>query len=454
MTLEKEKKKIEEDLEAERALALDKDQLLERSKRREGELEEEVTALQMDLDKLDSQLERCLQGQKATEEKYLALRDAFDEAAEHLIRLEKQEREWMEKEHSYANSLKQRDEELQTLVKRRDALEMEGDELRSSLQEKNQDLRRLKDRMEASVAELESKLAGELKTRWVPDQYFDSRSFSYYTLPSDLGRLKSDNLEKENRNLNDQLAELARTATDYEALLQKKEADVHRLTSDLSQLRKERELAAKRNNVLQGEVETLVAELEAQKEDRERSAQSRAKLEEELDELRRLMEAKTSEDTKRSEVEKSKEQELATLRTQLSTLALDLSEARRTALEVQGKLKVDLEASQREYKSVSTAHQGLQVKIKTIETRQAEVEQALIIAEKAKRSAESDLQSLRTKQVDVDGQLAEAVKAKEVSLSFKIIVGHQLNCSPQELRAPTHGCLRETPRLRGCNTST
>ena len=60
MRLEADKRKVEEDLEAERALALDKDALLERSKKRESELEEEIAALQTDLDTLDSQLDRAL----------------------------------------------------------------------------------------------------------------------------------------------------------------------------------------------------------------------------------------------------------------------------------------------------------------------------------------------------------------------------------------------------------
>ena len=81
MRLESEKGKVESALEAERALAVDKDALLERSKRRESELEEEITALQSDLDTLDSQLDRALKLQKESEEKHETLRQAFDQAA-------------------------------------------------------------------------------------------------------------------------------------------------------------------------------------------------------------------------------------------------------------------------------------------------------------------------------------------------------------------------------------
>ena len=60
MRLEAEKRKVEEDLEAERALGIDNDSLLKRSKKRELELEDDVAALQSDLGTLDSQLDRAM----------------------------------------------------------------------------------------------------------------------------------------------------------------------------------------------------------------------------------------------------------------------------------------------------------------------------------------------------------------------------------------------------------
>ena len=64
MMLEMEKRRIEDQLEGERALGLDKDTLLERTKRRESELE--VASLQADLETLDSQLDHT---QKESEDK-------------------------------------------------------------------------------------------------------------------------------------------------------------------------------------------------------------------------------------------------------------------------------------------------------------------------------------------------------------------------------------------------
>ena len=55
---------FEDQLEGEQALSLDKDTLLEGTKRRESESEEEVASLQADLETLDSQLDCALKIQK------------------------------------------------------------------------------------------------------------------------------------------------------------------------------------------------------------------------------------------------------------------------------------------------------------------------------------------------------------------------------------------------------
>ena len=91
MRSEAEKWKVEESLEAERVLSIDKDSLLDRSRKRE--LEDDVAALQADLDTLGSQLDRAMANHKATEEKSETIRVAFEEAAEHLVRFKAEQKE-------------------------------------------------------------------------------------------------------------------------------------------------------------------------------------------------------------------------------------------------------------------------------------------------------------------------------------------------------------------------
>jgi myosin protein heavy chain len=167
MTLETEKRKVEEELEGERALGLDKDALLERSKRREGELEEEVAALQADLDTLDSQLDRALKIQKESEEKNETLRMAFDQAADHLVRLENQQQEWAAKECEISELAAAAQQEVEALSADKEELQKVSEELTSLVSQREQDLSRAKERMDATITELEMKLNNELRNRSV-----------------------------------------------------------------------------------------------------------------------------------------------------------------------------------------------------------------------------------------------------------------------------------------------
>lgn len=167
MSLETDKRKVEEALEAERALALDKDALLERSKKRESELEEEVAALQSDLDLLDSQLDRAMRLQKESEEKYESLKVAFDQAAEHLVRMEAEQKEWLEREAELLEELERTREECDTLLQNQEELRKVGEELKNIAVQQEEDLGRTRERLDVSIKELEGKLEAEHKAKWV-----------------------------------------------------------------------------------------------------------------------------------------------------------------------------------------------------------------------------------------------------------------------------------------------
>lgn len=200
-------------------------------------------------------------------------------------------------------------------------------------------------------------------------------------------------------------------------MLQRKESDVARLTSELAGIRRERENALKQCAELEGEIDTLAKELDAQRDDADRDSQARSKLQKELDELRAVMQAKVSEDTQRAEAEKSREQEIAVLRAQAADLGAELASVRRQAAEAQNKLRIDLEAAQRENATISKALKELKTTSSAHQGRLADVEQALANAEKAKRAAEAELQTMRARQIEGDNQLEEVTKAKDVSHS-------------------------------------
>lgn len=167
MRIEQEKRKVEVELEAERNLAIDKDALLERSKKRESELEEEAIALQADIETLESQLDRAMSAKAAADKKYEALKDAFDEASSHLSRLEKEVESRNVQEADFLKKLKAADESITTLTIVKEELEKAKEELQLLLANREEDIVRVKERMDIAVSELRTKLLAEVEARLV-----------------------------------------------------------------------------------------------------------------------------------------------------------------------------------------------------------------------------------------------------------------------------------------------
>lgn len=216
------------------------------------------------------------------------------------------------------------------------------------------------------------------------------------------------------RQARTQLAELTRTASDYSDMIKRKDADIARLAAELETSKAERSRLSKEILEHRARIEALTAETISQRDNEARHGAVQEKLQDELDQLRSLMDAKTSEENRRGEVERQKDAELQDLRLQASQLQNELNKTRRAALEVQNKLKVDLEASVREHNSLLHSHRSLSDRLQANDHKLKQSEASLAEVQKTKRSQESELQELRTRRIDTDGELAESQKAKEV----------------------------------------
>ena len=197
-------------------------------------------------------------------------------------------------------------------------------------------------------------------------------------------------------------------------MIQKKEDQISLLTKQLETLKEEHNSASLEIIELRADIDTLDAQLNAEKLDHANEISSREKLQGERDELRALLDTKTSEETRREEVERSKERELADLRNQTSQLHQELTNLRRTSLEMQNKLKLDLEQSNREHISLQHSHKSLLDRERAAQSQLSKAQGQLSELEKAKRAMDSELQSIKSRQNDVQSQLSDALRVKEV----------------------------------------
>ncbi|KAI0746362.1 hypothetical protein C8Q80DRAFT_1319972 [Daedaleopsis nitida] len=252
-------------------------------------------------------------------------------------------------------------------------LDKQSEELKNLVAQRDEDLACAKERMESTMSDLDSKLVAEQRNK-------------------DSLRGKADTLEKESRQLKEQLAEMARKGTEYSNMINGKEQRADRLSDELDKINAEREALLREVVELRANINTLTAELDSEQKNKTRNESTQIKLQAELDELRALLDAKVTVETRRSEVAKSKEEELADLRSQAAKLSADLTESRRVAAESQDKLKVELETITREHKNIQSSHQSLSDREQAARAQLKKVEVSLSIIAITRSVPEQGLQ--------------------------------------------------------------
>ena len=226
---------------------------------------------------------------------------------------------------------------------------------------------------------------------------------------------RMSHLEDESRLTKEQLVEVTRSATEYSDIITKKEEQIRVITRDLEDLRADERKRQHEIAELCSQKLTLEAQLQIERKEYVQEQSTRDALQKELDDLRSLLQAKTSEETRRNEVEKSKEAELVDLRNQVNELKHELAEARRLALDSQSKLELERTNAVREHRLLESSYSSLLSREGEASSQLSRTKADLAELEKSKRAIESELQTFRTRQIEVDSQLSEAVKSKEVS---------------------------------------
>lgn len=237
----------------------------------------------------------------------------------------------------------------------------------------------------------------------------------------------------------EQLTEVTRSATEYADMISKKEEQIRVISDDLEGFRTESARRQQDIAELRNQKSTLEAQFKTEQQDHSQEQLLRVTLQKELDDLRSLLEAKTSEETRRNEVEKSREAELADLRNQVNDLKHELAEVRRAALESQSKLELERTNAVRDHKSLEASYNSLLKREGDATSQLTRTKAELVELEKSRRGTDFELQTLRTKQIELDTQLSDAVKNKEVGMKPTVLRFFPLT-STAEFGASTACC--------------
>jgi myosin protein heavy chain len=310
-TVHAEMLRIQQVLESERALALDKEEIFKRLQLREAELEDKLAGALEDQEKLEDQLDSLLEAKKRAEEDVERCRAQLEQAAGIIARLEHEKSE-----------LSGRVEDLERAIDDITKAQSERSEQEAALEGEVKMLQSQLSLKERKVRDLETKL---LKT----DQDLEVKLMSTQKeLQS--SRLKNSQLSAENREIQQQLAQLSKTSTDYEDLVRKKESELALLRSDNKKFEMERRSFEEQKRSLSAEREKAADRLRDVQAQLSAMKSQQSQLHREAEDAKRLLEARLSEDAQADENRQVLESQIRDLKKELYNTQMELSRERQS----------------------------------------------------------------------------------------------------------------------------
>ncbi|KAI1617669.1 myosin heavy chain [Exophiala viscosa] len=369
--------RIQQTLESERALALDKEEIFKRLQYRESELTEKLSEAITEQETLEDQLDAALDSKKKTDEELTTRREQVLQAGQIITRLEAEKKELQRQVENLEGEL----ENVEKTHSRND----------DRLENISQELRNLKNQLGAKdrkISELETSLLHaerEKSQLGAKDKKISELELSLQQIQhAERDReTKAANLEQELRSLRSQVSQRERTTEDLEKKLQRAESlrveDNKRKTEDYeSQIRALRSELSGKDRKMQ-DLESTLSKIDKDAETKlanslDQLANAKKLLREvqgQNDELRQQVTSMSTASSKHEEALRRKEGEL-------SALLADMQKHER-----------EMSAMQKEIDGLSGRHGNMQAK---------------------HRELQGDVESMRAQKAKMEREAAEVMR--------------------------------------------
>lgn len=381
--------RIQQTLESERALALDKEEIFKRLQNRETQLNEKLADAIADQEILEDQLDDLMEARKKAEEELDLRRTQLEQAGLIITRLES-EKKVLQQE------IEGLDGQLDEVAKNHSAKDGRVETLDQEIRVLNSQLN-LKDR---KLQELEAKL---LKT----DQDLDIK-LANTTKNLDVSRKQVKDLLDENRSIRHQLSELSSTSTGYEDLMRRKESELAMLRGDLKRhesekrsIDSERTSLASRHDSMQSRLREVQAEMDAMKS-------QKMNLEREALDAKILLDARICQDLQSGENRKMLDKQIADLKSQLFEVQAELSRERQSRDDVQMLGEHKLTELQEKYGHLNDSKIIIEKEMYIQQDTLRRATEARATAEQNRKDLQSELIKLRERFTNMESARADA----------------------------------------------
>ncbi|KAF4124511.1 homoserine O-acetyltransferase/O-succinyltransferase [Geosmithia morbida] len=368
--------RIQQTLESERALALDKEEIFKRLQEREAELEEKLSGALDDQERLEEQLDSLMDAKNRAERDVETYRSQLDQAASLIAKLEEEKGKLTVQVAELEKTIEELSQKQSERSEHEEALEGEIELLQSQLALK-----------ERKSHELESKL---LKI----DQDAE---------------VKLRAAEKELESL----AQLSKTSTDYEDLVRQKESELAFLRKENKRYESERRGLEDQKKALSADRESATNKLHAIQAEIDVMKSKQFQLQREAEDANKLLQARLSEDAQVDKNLQVLECQVKDLKEQLYTTQSELSRERQSRDDVQLLGEHKYESLKEEYDQLNDTKITIEKELyaqqdtlrRTMESRSA--------VEKERDEARHEIRRLRAAKAEAEEARLRAEEAGE-----------------------------------------
>lgn len=375
--------KVQQTLESERALALDKEEIFKRLQVRETELAEKLSGAIADQENLEEQLDELVDAKKKTDDELDHRITQLEQAGAIIQQLESEKNELKAQSQDLGSRLAEAEDQFSGKNSQIQELSQEVKMLQSHLSLKDRKLQDLETKLLKVDQDLDIKLANTSK---------------------ELEKSKKQirELVDENRSIRQQISDLSSTSTGYEDLLRRKESemavlrnDVQKHGDDFKTMEAEKKSLSSRHDNMQQRLREVQAERDALRSEK-------TQLEREAADVKRLLEEKRTEDAEAGESRKLLEHQVHDLKDQLFKAEADLSRERQSRDDVQMLAEHNLAALTEKYNSLNDSKITIEKEMYIQQDSLRRATEARLVAETSRKDLQSELIKLRDRFTDVE----------------------------------------------------
>ena len=395
---EGEVQRIQQTLESERSLALDKEEIFERLRQRETELTEKLSGAIEDQENLEDQMDELIDAKRRAEEQAAKWREQLEQAGIIISRLEEDKRNLLDQSSDLEDRLAD--------------IEREHAEENASHERLSQDNKMLQSQLnlqQRKISDLEGKL---LKT----DQDLDIK-FAKTRKDLHSSQRQVEALTREKDQLRHDLKELSSTSTDFEAIMRRKDSEIAVLKADTRRQESELKAQGSEHSALNSRFEGVQKRLREIQSEIDAARSQKAQLEREAADAKRLLDAKLSEDAKAGDNRRMLDEQIKDLKAQLYQVQMDLSRERQSRDDVQMLGEHKMATLTEDYSKLNESKITIEKELYVQQDTLRRAMEARATAEANRKDLQTELRKLRERITEQETARLEAETARERSIS-------------------------------------